>query len=311
MSKFREKLEYEMIAVGAMKDVKVTAELVKTLKGMTQEELEAMETTDILAMLPQALHQPLVRMTKDALTAAVKDHSIPREQLNMDAFLRVVLFEFIETMKESSLEMEEEIEKIQKDIADHSATLANIEVNHFRERRALKIKSYEEFISNDKKKSVGELLKAKKALMYIRGINTHECIPELLDKKFQTLIKGFLNGASIKDTMDKITVDFRNWANASRRPIIDVIYAPSVILKMLGGGEEDYDTVYYFWFGFINAVYNRKLTDEVYLYLSEVSFEWDLVLKGKATPEEVEEMAKVIRHISAQVKEHVEKLKTL
>lgn len=311
MPKIREKMEYEMVAVEAMKDVNLTAELVRKLKGISKEELEAMETTDILVLLPTSLHQPIVRMSKDYITAMAKDKTIPNQNINMDAVLRIVLFEFIDTMVESGLEIEEEVVKIQEQISEHSATLANIEVNHFRERRELKIKSYEEFLSNLEGKSIGEITRAKKALMYIRGINTHEVIPKLLDKKFQMLIKGYLNGADLKTTMDKITNDFRNWAAASRRPIIDVLYAPAVILKMLGGGEENYDVVYYFWFGFINAVYNRKLTDEVYLYLSEVSFEWDLVLKGKATPEEIEEMAKVIREVSAQVKDHVAKLKTL
>lgn len=306
----------ENLMINGFADAKAAMAFVDKLRSIPKEELKEKSLEDLMILLPEQFHaivlQKLHQMGGATPKSTIEAKGFRKfEQKGYDihyGMLKDIVLDFMETIAESPEMHEAEIEKMQEDIAKQTAEINNIEFNHTRELRAEKIAKIKALLADDKiRKSVR--IRLEEELSYLESVLDYKVIQKYLDDaKFKTLIKPFIAGEEIAEVYKKRMLDALYICKSSKKKFPRLDQFPAVVLTAIFNSDPKMiETVQYFFLGYINLLIGRKMEDYIYIYIIETAFEWESLLNGKLSEEEITLMRESIiataSHIEKAMKE--------
>lgn len=309
----------ENLMINGFADAKAAMAFVDKLRSIPKEELKEKSLEDLMILLPEQFHAVVLQKLQQ-MGGAVKKSTIEvkgfrkYDQKGYDihyGMLKDIVLDFMETIIESPEMHEAEIEKMQADIAAQTAAINNIEFDHTREIRAEKILKIKALLTDPKiKRSAKNRLEEE--LAYVESVLDYKIIQKYLDdSKYKTLIKPYITGdMDLSKVYQKRMLDALYICKSSKKKFPRLDQFPAVVLTAIFNSDPKMiSTVQYFFLGYINLLIGRKMEDHIYIYIIETAFEWESLLNGKLSEEEITLMRNSIIAIAAEVEKTMEEFK--
>ncbi|MGL6099532.1 MAG: hypothetical protein ACRC0G_07890 [Fusobacteriaceae bacterium] len=290
-----------------------------TIRKSSSEELLQKPINELIALLPEQMTTMVLEKLRDLGGVKKKEsfevkgfRKVDQGGYDFDpVMLKAIIIELMENLRDSPDMHEAEIEKMQAEIAAKSAEINNIEFIHTREIRAGKLEKIEIILNSEDLKKSHQLIFEEEKL-YLESVLNYDVMTQYIDDvKFKSLVKPFSqDGMDIAELYQKRMIDALNICKASKKPFPRIDQFPSVVLTVLFESNLDMiEDVQYFFIGYLNLLIGRKLEDHRYIYIIETAFEWESLLNGKLTEDEVQCMKTSILEKASIFKKKMEELR--